>query len=610
MDFKNPLIVRFTADKSKKIEQVNNNTIHIDSDCNWKQFKDLTAAALNSKQFDYIMATFDDSAINADKKSLNSLNIKLNALYKDATTANINVFNRFNDKVYLLNPDYSEFFKKEIYAPTNDEILNKFHSFENEYDWQHHQAQLIQKFSAFMPLTNGKYGSNHTAILKDPGRGLDDTDLQDMFSWKSGLNIAPGLMGDDMVGMPGVSSRRIDDINLYYNDKALDFDIVALRTEGMPGYVIPMKNIHGEFAKFQIGSDVSKSNVKLKAVTATGQTIQGSEYFDKKSRIYNFKFTDGTETKLQAVAGDNDKQTWRDTKGTFNTHVKQDVKDILLERGYNLPPIIDKITVVPIAKYIWPNPGNMTGPTEVRDIVTPSNAGFIKAREPKNGSNSYVVLVAEGALKGMITAKYIDVKDSTGQSFADKIAGNNGVIVAQVPGVAAKFVSSVSKIYTDTDLNIAGTYIAMDADGRTNLDVCRGIHGAYKELSQWSNVSVLSWDPAQKGIDDALLAIHNKQINLSDMKIHYGTPEKLFPLNEAVKPIPILLNGQPAYQDKSKVTWQEEYGQQRRARDAKIQEAQEKTEIHDLSKTTNKLLESDEDFRAKLAELTTEYMTK
>ena len=94
------------------------------------------------------------------------------------------------------------------------------------------------------------------------------------------------------------------------------------------------------------------------------------------------------------------------------------------------------------------------------------------------------------------------------------------------------------------------------------------------------------------------------------MKIHYGTPEKLFPLSEAIKPIPVLLNGQPAYQDKSKVTWQEEYGQQRRARDEKIQQAQEKTEIHDLSKATTKLLESDETFRAKLAELTNEYMAQ
>lgn len=627
MEYKNPLIVRFTADGSKKVEQVNSETIHIDTDGNWKKFKDLTGAAFGSQQFDYVMVTFDDSAVNADKAKLGSLQIKLNTLYKDATSANLKVFNRY-DKMYLMNPDYSGFYKLDLYAPKDDDILEKFESFGDEYAWQHHQAELFQKFSAFMPLSNGKYGANHEAILKDPSRGLDDEDLKDMFSWRSGLNVAPGLMGDDMVGMPGIAGRHIPDVELSYKDKPLEYDVVALRTESMPGYIIPMRNVKGEFAKFQIGADVSKSNVKLKASAPDGRTIQASEYLDKKSRIYKFKFKDGKETNLQAVAGDNDKQTWRDAKGTFNTHVKQDVKSILLERGYDIPEIIDKLNVVPMSKYIWPNPGTLTGTTDVRNVVTPSNAGFITAREPKNGCDSYVVLVAEGALKGMITAKYIDVTDATGKSFADKIAGDRGVIVAQVPGVAAKFVSSVSKIYNDTDLKIDGTYIALDADGRTNFDVCKNIHGAYHELAQWSNVSVLSWNPEQKGIDDALLAIHQGKITLDDMGIRYGTPEKLFPIENSTKPIPLLLNGEPAYTDKSKVAWQEEYGESRRARDARIKEAQNgeqkpvedkpkpvedkqkpvqsKQEIEDVTK---KLLESDE-FREKLAQLTQEFMEK
>jgi hypothetical protein len=628
MEYKNPLIVRFTADGSKKVEQVNSETIHIDTDGNWKKFKDLTGAAFGSQQFDYVMVTFDDSAVNADKAKLGSLQIKLNTLYKDATSANLKVFNRYDDKMYLMNPDYSGFYKLDLYAPKDDDILEKFESFGDEYAWQHHQAELFQKFSAFMPLSNGKYGANHEAILKDPGRGLDDEDLKDMFSWRSGLNVAPGLMGDDMVGMPGIAGRHIPDVELSYKDKPLEYDVVALRTEGMPGYIIPMRNVKGEFAKFQIGADVSKTNVKLKASAADGRTIQASEYLDKKSRIYKFKFKDGKETNLQAVAGDNDKQTWRDAKGTFNTHVKQDVKSILLERGYDIPEIIDKLNVVPMSKYIWPNPGTLTGTTDVRNVVTPSNAGFITAREPKNGCDSYVVLVAEGALKGMITAKYIDVTDATGKSFADKIAGDRGVIVAQVPGVAAKFVSSVSKIYNDTDLKIDGTYIALDADGRTNFDVCKNIHGAYHELAQWSNVSVLSWNPEQKGIDDALLAIHQGKITLDDMGIRYGTPEKLFPIENSTKPIPLLLNGQPAYTDKSKVAWQEEYGESRRARDARIKEAQNSEQKpvqnkpkpvedkqkpvqnkQELDDVTKKLLESDE-FREKLAQLTQEFMEK
>jgi len=439
MEYKNPLIVRFTADGSKKVEQVNSETIHIDTDGNWKNFKDLTGAAFGSQQFDYVMVTFDDSAVNADKAKLGSLQIKLNTLYKDALNANLNVFNRYDDKMYLMNPDYSEFYKMDLYAPKDEDILDKFESFGDEYAWQHHQAELFQKFSAFMPLSNGKYGANHEAILKDPSRGLDDDDLKDMFSWRSGLNVAPGLMGDDMVGMPGISAKKVKDVELFYKGKPLEYNIVALRTEGMPGYVIPMRNVKGEFAKFQIGSDVSKSNVKLKAVAANGRTIQASEYFDKNSNIYKFKFKDGKEAKLQVVAGDNDKQTWRDTKGTFNTHVKQDIKQILLERGYDVPEIMDKISVVPKSKYIWPNPGAMTGTTEVRDTVTPSNAGFI-------GGMAVAGAIGLGAL-GVAGAV-------VGGAVALAAGAVCGIVGSKVGGAIAKGVGTIAKPVIDGSTEI------------------------------------------------------------------------------------------------------------------------------------------------------------
>ena len=161
---------------------------------------------------------------------------------------------------------------------------------------------------------------------------------------------------------------------------------------------------------------------------------------------------------------------------------------------------------------MWQSPGTMTGSDEVLKTVSPSNPGFIKAREPKNGEDKYVVLVAEGALKGHIVAKYVDVKDKNGVCFGDKIAGDKGIIVTQVPGVAEAYVKNATTIYEKYE--VAGTYIAMDADGRENRNVARGIHSAYNYINKVNPTTVLSWDPSQKGMDDALLAVAQGKITM------------------------------------------------------------------------------------------------
>ena len=134
--------------------------------------------------------------------------------------------------------------------------------------------------------------------------------------------------------------------------------------------------------------------------------------------------------------------------------------------------------------------------------------------------------------------------------------------------MAASFVKSVGRIYDE--YNVVGTYIAMDADGRDNLAVAKGIHSAFEELSNYSNVKVMSWDPEQKGIDDALLSIAQHKITVEDMDIHFGKPETLFPLDKASAPNPYKLDGTRANQQ----AWVGEYQDTKDARDKVIKEAQ------------------------------------
>ena len=100
---------------------------------------------------------------------------------------------------------------------------------------------------------------------------------------------------------------------------------------------------------------------------------------------------------------------------------------------------------------------------------------------------------------------------------------------------------------------------AMSAAKDTVAEKLNNIKSAYEELSQYGAVKVMSWDPKQKGIDDSLLAIANGKITLEEMDVHFGTPEKLFPIDKAKVPIPYKLNGQRAYESEDIPEWKREY---------------------------------------------------
>lgn len=575
----NPLIVNLTVGENGRgpIQQ-SGRRIYVPYNARWPEFVN-SMAPIQKADYDSVLVHMDSRLPMDQPGVVKTLDIKLNQINKMSTAAQKPVLNDTANGVwYWLNPGYEDQAKAHGYAPSDQTILDKYHSFDSDLAWQAHQAHVWSRMADLMPLAHGEYkgAPDHVAQLTASNRGLEKKDLGEFWSFHSGKVLSPSLMGDDMIGMPGILGQDYDGFSMTASkgDAAgveQPIAVRSLKTVGMSGIAIPMNNVEGHSPKYQIATDPSKINVMLKAKASDGVSIQKNQYFDKKKNEFKF-IQDGQPSHLRVDQVTIDGNvTFADQRGTFEAHMKQDVKGILEQRGYELPELIDKLQVVPNAKYIWMSKGTMVGSEEVAKTVSPSNAGFVVAREPKNGKSDYIALVAEGALKGRIVAKYADVKDANGKSFGDYIAADHGIIVAQVPGVSKAFVESVKPLYDK--YNVVGTYIAMDADGRENLAVCNGIHTAYHCLAEKNPVKVMSWDPAQKGLDDALLAVAQKKITMDDMKLRFGSPEKLFPKDQATAPNPYKLDGTRA----NKQAWQVEYAQDSKATNDKILAIQEET---------------------------------
>lgn len=574
---------------------VSNNELSIPVNTQWADFKQIVESSLKDPYFDgVIVGNANDLAV-LDEDVMKSTDIKLGLINKLASSNKKPVLNQFDDQWYLLNPAYDA--KGHTYAPSDEDILGKFHSFPSENDWQVHQASNWKKFQSMMPLLEGDYHNAplHVSELTSASRGLEKDDLKDFFSWRSNKPVMPSLMNDDMVGMPGIAAKQFEGYSLVTKD-GIETPIrpINLKTIGMPGFMIPMKNVDGVSAKYQVSTDVSKINVHLKATTKDNVSIQSSEYYDKKADKYLFNLNGGPSG-LHVLSANPSGIQFKDVEGVFNVSMKQDVKPLLVNRGYDIPEIVDRINVSPRAKYIWPSKGTMIGSTDVAKTVSPSNAGFVVAKESPN--NEYVVVIAEGALKGVIAAKHMDTKDASGVSMADVIAKNRGVIVAQVPGVSPAFIESVKPVYEK--YNVVGTYVAMDADGRENLAVAKGIHKAEEILSPMSPVKVLSWNPVYKGIDDSLLEVSKGKLLVNNLGLTYGSPEKLFPLDKAEAPNPYKLDGTRA----NRVTWDKEYEVSKHATNDAIAQAQNQTKDLAVEEAIKSLLGNEGDFKAELERL-------
>lgn len=581
----NPFIVNIVPATEHRSTSVQGRRAYIPVNVSWTDFKNQVHSMLDSHDFDSVIVHMD-KRIDMDEKGIaNNITIKLSEINRAVSNLNQTesipvLSDASKDTWYLMNPSWEDQQKASGYAPSDETILNKFYSFPDELSWQKHQADIWARIADTMPLSEKEaFGTpNHLAQLTDPKRGLEKEDVGEFWSFHSNRFLSPSLTGDDMIGMPSIEGREYDGFTMVITNENGEkteraLDVKSLKTVGMSGIAIPMPNVEGNVPKYQIATDPSKINVVLKARAADGVSIQRSEYFNKKTNLYKFSMADsGKPSKLRVERADmNGRVTFADIQGQFEANMKEDILPVLKDRGYDIPSIISTLQVAPSAKYIWQSRGTMVGSEDVCKTVSPSNAGFTIGREPKNGADDYVVLVAEGALKGRIVAKYADVTDSEGKSFGDYIAKDSGIIVAQVPGVSKAFVESVKPVYDA--YKVKGTYIAMDADGRENLAVARGIDEAYKSLSAVSPVKVMSWNPEQKGMDDALLAVAQGKINLSDMGLRFGTPERLFPMNAAKAPNPYRLDGTRA----NRQEWQIEYTKDRKATNAKLKAIQDET---------------------------------
>ena len=575
MDYKNPLILTLMDSPSQRSTQ-NPNQFIINSKSPWKTFQsEIARAAQASSGFDYIAVGYGPQG--PDDDNLRGLSIMTNEVSKLGDKYKVPVISRYADKAYQINLKYGD---GKRYMPSNEEVLAKYYQFGNNDVWQYNQSQVWGKLAKINGLSDGRYGANHLGALTDPSRGLTKNDVKDFFTLRSNQPIIPALMNDDMIGMPGINAKQTTD-NFYVGKKLVSHGAISLSTMGS-GYAIPMKNKNGDMAKFQIGADVSAYNLTLKAKAADGVSIQNSEIYDKDSKLFNFEFTDGYPTMLHVVQANNEKVVFEDLLGQFEAPLKNDIKPFLVERGYEIPELIDTLKPQPKAKYNWPAPGNMVGVAEkggldVPKLVSPSCAGFIPVYPPSSPEAGYTLLVVEGALKGQIVAKHLEHNNT--DPISNQIAKDgNGLIVAQVPGVIRKFIESTRDIYDTFD--IRDSVVAMDADGRYNRNVAKGIADAEEILSTQGPVRVMSWNPEQKGLDDALIAFSKREITLNDLGLTFGTANELFPLAQATPPNPYRLDGTRA----NKLDWQMEYEDDKQRSDA------EKTEVMNISRERDEQL--------------------
>lgn len=525
MDYRKPLVISFGDTAGTQ-----NGRHYISVNDSWANVKSNIGKTLTNDDCDYILVVYGK---NSKNNNLNKLNMATNELRRQADLYQKPLVTYYDDNVYQLNPKYTA---DGRFVVSDKVVEDKYHKYGSQETWQKHQSEVWSKMETLYTLSSSdkwKGAQDHKGKLTNPSRGLEEKDLDGFFSLRSSLVMSPSLLDDDLIGMPGFSAYKSED--RFFNGEVPVGNAPITIRSAMNGYTIPMRNIHGDMAKFQIGSDISAFNSTLKARAVDGVSVKTSDYYDKSKKTYLFKLSDGRDSKLKITNATDNIVTFNDVNGEFTAPTGSDIKALLQSRNYVIPDLIDNLKPIPKSKYSWPTPGSMIS-DGTKDLVSPSVAGFIPTREPKNGANDYVVMIVEGALKGHIAAKYL--KDSP---VADAVCGDRGLIIAQVPGVAKSFLHSVSPVYSE--YKVSETVVAMDADGRYNLRVAEGIHDAEHIFSTYGKTTIMSWNPEQKGIDDALLALHRNEITMSDFGLKLGTANDLFPKSEAVPPTPHSLYG-------------------------------------------------------------------
>lgn len=568
MRYDNPLVVSFPLKGRSSAVTVDGDTMTVGPSARMADVRKALYPALGGH--DYVLLDFPDGSAGNDYQRRHT-NMVEGAIRSATFKSRRPVVEVYDGRAYMTGGiDFKTDRRKPI---PDDEVISR-HGSATTSDWQRYQASALDTICRLNGLSDA-----HKTLLTDPSRGLGEEDLAQFHDWKSNQPISPHVVGGDMVGVPGIACRTAD--HQFHRDGKLVADGArALMTSGYSGIAIPMRNVDGVSPRFQIMVDPTPMTVRLKMKSPEGDTITRGDYMDRAKQSYTLTMDDGRPAGLACVGADLDHITFKDAKGEFRCHLKEDILPTLRERGYDIPT--DTVASVKPqigAKYSWLSPGDMVGDAKevgslpqdererlreafhdelgglsdrdlatcdrkVRDLVSPAQDGFVRVRDPQRG-NGYVAVVCEGALKGVIAGKYLTVPDANGKTAADAIAGPSaGVVLVQVPGVAGAFMRTAEPIYDGVTSSkgepghVVGTLVAMDADGARNRMVARGVAGAERTLSEFGNghVSVLCWDPEQKGLDDALLSVAHGEHTVDDIGFRFGTASKLFPVERAQWP--------------------------------------------------------------------------
>lgn len=374
---------------------------------------------------------------------------------------------------------------KDVYFELLDHTPSYYHFYPESHiypDWTKDEWRFLKAIS--------RLDKKHLDHLTN--RQLTNTD--DFFTWRPTLFIDPNWFKD---------YRGHFGMNRYKNKKEtfLEKDLFALRLTETNGIVIPSNDYHKNPLRPQIIPD--KVTYQLKAKMNNHTTIKHDSYFDKKKRVYTF-LKNGEPSRLQII----DKTTLEDKDGQFT--ITDNLVQQLKNRGYQLPPTINHLTIDIKGKYTYLKPGNLS-PEKIEATLVP-------IQETPNKRLARVIIV-EGALKGVIVSDILKTKKPalTKQLYADSL------YVMQLNGIHCPYNKVLQQLKEAYDQLII--YIALDMDLFTNKRVATQMHTIANDLTArqigpltdpgTSGIHCLMlWDKSYKGLDDYLLAVNDPQIDL------------------------------------------------------------------------------------------------
>ena len=150
MELSQPLIIRFQKGRGEASQD--GNIVNVPAFNKWQNFKDTMDSALDNPDIDYVVLSYREVGNDLDKEAvLKTLDIKTNHILRASQSKGLRAFNRFDNKMYFLNPSFDE--QKEDgkeYRPQDQVVLEKRDQFSDAKDWEKHQSDILKKFQTTM----------------------------------------------------------------------------------------------------------------------------------------------------------------------------------------------------------------------------------------------------------------------------------------------------------------------------------------------------------------------------------------------------------------------------------------------------------------------------